>query len=266
LSGIRLYLRYLAVSVKAQLQYKLSFALFSLGHAAVTGIEFLGLWALFSRFGGIRGWTLAEVAVFYGLANMIFACADALARGFDVFAQMVKSGEFDTILIRPRSTVLQIIGREVTLRRVGRLLQGLIVFIYGAGQLGISFDLKNLFLIGLMFVNGIFFFMAVIILQATASFWAVESLEVFNTLSYGGVYSAQYPLNIYKEYFQKFFLFIAPLGAVTYIPICTLLGKQAFPGLPPAAGFFTPFAGLAFLIVSWLFWRLGVRHYRSTGT
>jgi len=31
-----------------------------------TGIEFLGVAALFLRFGSIRGWTLAQIAVFYG--------------------------------------------------------------------------------------------------------------------------------------------------------------------------------------------------------
>jgi ABC-2 type transport system permease protein len=258
-SGLRLYLRYLAVSIRAQLQYKVSFALYSLGTLAVTGIEFLGMWALFARFGGLLNWTLEEACVFYGLANMIFACADALARGFDVFAQLVKSGEFDTVLIRPRSTVLQIAGKEVTLRRVGRFAQGLAVFIYGAVNMGIALNPAHLVLLALIFVNGVCFFMAIIALQAAASFWTVESLEVFNSLSYGGVASAQYPLNIYQEYFQKFFLFVVPLGAVMYIPVCTLLGRAAFPGLPL-------FAGLAFLVVAGLVWRLGVRHYRSTGS
>ena len=57
-----------------------------------------------------------------------------------------------------------------------------------------------------------------------------------------------------------------PMGAVMYVPICTLLGREAFPGLPQAAGFITPFAGLAFLGLASLVWRLGVRHYRSTGS
>jgi ABC-type uncharacterized transport system permease subunit len=34
---------------------------------------------------------------------------------------MVKAGDFDRILLRPCSTVLQLLGQELTLRRVGRL-------------------------------------------------------------------------------------------------------------------------------------------------
>jgi ABC-2 type transport system permease protein len=109
------------------------------------------------------------------------------------------------------------------------------------------------------------FFSSIIIIQATVSFWTVESLEVFNSLSYGGVYTAQYPLNIYKEYFQMFMLFIVPLGAVIYIPVCSLLNKQAYPSLPVVAGYFTPFAGFIFFCIAGLFWKIGVKHYASTG-
>jgi ABC-2 type transport system permease protein len=82
---------------------------------------------LFDRFGGIRDWSLPEVALFYGLISVTFAMADALGRGFDQFALMVRSGDFDRLLVRPRSTVVQLMGQELTIRRVGRLLQGTVV-------------------------------------------------------------------------------------------------------------------------------------------
>ena len=34
---------------------------------------------------------------------------------------MVKSGDFDRLLLRPRSAALQLAGQELTLRRVGRV-------------------------------------------------------------------------------------------------------------------------------------------------
>ncbi len=62
------------------------------------------------------------------MVNISFAFTDALARGFDLFgAQFIKTGNFDRLLLRPRSTVLQLAGHEFTLFRVGRLLQGSIV-------------------------------------------------------------------------------------------------------------------------------------------
>ncbi|MFH1568221.1 MAG: ABC-2 family transporter protein, partial [Gemmatimonadota bacterium] len=123
MSGLRLYLRYLGISVRAQMQYRASFVMLSLGHLLVTAAEFAGIVVLFGRFGRLGTWRLEEVALFYGLISVAFALADAGARGFDLIGGQIKSGSFDRILLRPRAAALQIAGQELTLRRVGRLAQ-----------------------------------------------------------------------------------------------------------------------------------------------
>ena len=85
LDSLRLYKRYLGVSVRSQMQYRASFLMLSLGHFLETGIEFLGMAVFFDRFGHLAGWTLPEVGLFYGLVNVAFALAEAAARGFDSF-------------------------------------------------------------------------------------------------------------------------------------------------------------------------------------
>src|SRR6266568_8965756 len=86
--GLRLYWLYVKLSIRAQLQYRAAFLLAALGQFLITGVEFLGVWALFDRFGRLHSWSLPEVAVFYGLVNCTFACADALSRGFDQFGTL----------------------------------------------------------------------------------------------------------------------------------------------------------------------------------
>lgn len=127
MNATRLYLRLLGVSVRSQMQYRVSFVLLSIGCLLATSIEILAIWALFGRFESLAGWTLAEVALFFGLVNVAFSLADGFGRGFDLFSRLVKSGEFDRLLLRPRSTALQVAGQELTLMRVGRLVQGLAV-------------------------------------------------------------------------------------------------------------------------------------------
>ncbi len=60
-----------------------SFLMESLGHVMAAVTELLGIVALFSRFGSIRGWTLSEVALFYGVVHVVFAVAEGVGRGFD---------------------------------------------------------------------------------------------------------------------------------------------------------------------------------------
>jgi len=68
------------------------------------GSKFFGIAVLFDCFKQFLNWRLDEVAFFYGLVNMSFALADATSRGFDIFAGTVKNGDFDRLLLRPRST------------------------------------------------------------------------------------------------------------------------------------------------------------------
>ena len=63
------------------MQYRASFAMLTFGQLAITVIDFLAVWALFSRFGSLRGWRLPEVAILYGMAHTAFALAEGFGRG-----------------------------------------------------------------------------------------------------------------------------------------------------------------------------------------
>ena len=261
-----LYLRMLGQSVRAQLQYRLSFALMALGQFVTTGVEALGVWALFERFGSLSQWTLAQVGVFYGVVNIAFALADALARGFDVFgSQYVKNGGFDRLLLRPRSTELQLFGHEFTLYRVGRIAQGALLLGFAVSLGDAPLQFWQWLTLGWAIIGGICLFVGLFVLGATLSFWTVESLEVMNTLTYGGAETAQYPMSIYPLWFRRFFTFVVPLACVSYFPVVFALGVPDPLGSSPAQQLAAPLAGVLFLCACIAVWRFGVRHYRSTG-
>jgi ABC-2 type transport system permease protein len=266
MNDIRLYLRYIAMSFKAQMQYKASFLLQVLGQFFVTGIEFFGIWALFNRFDALENWTLAEVSLFYGMINTAFACADALARGFDAFGKIVQNGEFDRLLLRPRTTVLQILGTEFTLKRLGRFSQGLGVLAWAIAALQIPLNLSVIWLLSTAFLGSVALFVGIVIAQATLTFWTIESLEVMNILTYGGVETAQYPLSIYGKGFQRFFTFVIPLACVGYLPLLGVLGKAIAIGIPLWICYISPLAGFMFLGVALRLWKIGERYYCSTGS
>jgi ABC-2 type transport system permease protein len=266
LDSLRLYGRYLAVSLRSQMQYRASFAMLTLGHFLMTGIEFAGIWALFDRFGRLEDWSLPEVALFYGMVNMAFALCDACSRGFDIFPSLVRDGEFDRILLRPRSTVLQLAGQELTLRRIGRFSQGLIVLLWAAHSLDITWTAGRLLLLLSALLGGACLFYGLIVLQATLAFWTTESLEIMNTMTYGGVETAQYPLSIYQDWFRGFFTYVVPLACVSYYPAIAILDRADPLGSSRLFQWLAPAIGVAFLAVALRVWRVGVRHYRSTGS
>ncbi len=266
LEPLGMYVRYLGMSVRAQMQYRASFLISVAGQFAITAIEFLGVWALFARFGSLDGWTLSEVAFFYGIVNVAFALADALSTGFDQFEVFVKRGDFDRMLVRPRSTVLQLAGVELALRRIGRLAQGLVILLWAASSLEVHWTVANVLLLHFALFGGLCLFLGLFVIQATVCFWTTESLELMNTMTYGGVQSAQYPLVIYGPWFRGFFTFLVPLACVCYFPVVAILGRPDPLGTPLWFQLVSPTAGLLFLAVALRLWSFGVRRYQSTGS
>ena len=197
---------------------------------------------------------------------MGFAICEGWTRGFDVFPKLVRSGDFDRILLRPRSTVLQILGQDIQLMRFGRFIQGFIVLVWSLTRLNISWTLgKTLLLIGAI-LGGNFLFSGLIVLQATLSFWSIQSLEIMNSFTYGGVQAGQYPISIYKPWFRNVLIYLVPIASVNYFPAMNILGKADPLGYPYWIGWMSPFVGLTFFILSLYIWQFGVRHYSSTGS
>ena len=54
-NALALYVHYAKVSIRGQLQYRASVAMGTLGLCVVTASEFVAVWALFDRFGQVRG-------------------------------------------------------------------------------------------------------------------------------------------------------------------------------------------------------------------
>jgi ABC-2 type transport system permease protein len=261
-----LYLRLVGASLRAQLAHRADFWLGVLGTWLTSASESVGLWALFHRFESVQGWTLPEVGLLYGVINVAFAISDSVSEGFDQCAATVRSAEFDRLLLRPRSLALLLFGQELALRRVGRLIQGIAALLWASSALRLSWRTSEIVVLCLALAGGVCLFCAIFVLQAAASFWTRESLEVFNAFNYGGKDAGQYPITLYAGWFRKFFTFVVPLSLVSYFPVVFILGRADPLGSSRAMQAAAPLAGALFLALSLSIFRLGVRRYTSAGS
>lgn len=217
----------------------------------------------FERFPNIGGWSLYEVALCYSVIHLAFSLSECFARGFDSFSSLVVNGDFDRILVRPRSTILQVLGSKFEFTRIGRFAQSVIVLVFSLSNLSISWDVYKVITLILMVVSGIFIFVGIYMLGASLCFWTIEGLEVINIFTDGGREMSQYPLSIYKDWIKKFFTFVIPFGTVNYLPLMFILNKvrgNEFMYM------ITPLFGILFIIPCAFVWHIGVRHYKSTGS
>ena len=63
-------------------------------------------------------------------------------------AEHVKNGDFDRMLLRPRTTIVQLFGYELTLRRIGRLAQGAAVLVFAIATLDVVWSGPRIVLLG----------------------------------------------------------------------------------------------------------------------
>lgn len=260
---MKLYLRYVSLLLKSQMEYRTSFILLSIGQFFVPFLIFLSIFMFFNRFPNIGGWSLYEVSLCYAVIHIAFSLSECFARGFDSFSSIVVNGEFDRILVRPRSTVLQVLGSKFEFTRIGRLAQSIIVLVFTLANINVDWDISRIVTLMLMILSGIFIFAGIYMLGAALCFWTIEGLEVINVFTDGGREMSQYPLSIYKEWIRKFFTFIIPFGAVNYLPLMYILNKG---GANSIKYMFTPLYGILFIIPCLFVWNFGVRHYKSTGS
>ncbi len=266
MNAARLYFRYIGVSIRGQMQYRISFLIHSLSHFLVTGIEFLGLAALFQRFGKISGWTLPEVGLFYAMISIAFAISEAVPRGFDILGRLIRNGDFDRLLLRPRLVAFQVLAQELQLMRIGRLTQAVLILLWSAHALDITWTAPRLILLVWAMAGGVCLFSGLFILEGTMCFWTIESIEIVNCFTYGGVEAGQFPMSIYKRWFRHVFTFLIPLATINYFPAHAILGRSDPLGSTALMQWLSPLAGVVFLIISLQVWRIGVRHYASTGS
>ncbi|MBW8348451.1 ABC-2 family transporter protein [Bacillus sp. IITD106] len=258
-----LYFKYLHILFKSQMQYRTSFWLLSFGQFFVPLSVFAGLYFLFERFGQIKGWTFFEVALCFAVIHMAFAVSECFARGFDSFSSLVRNGNFDRLLVRPRGTIIQVMGSQFEFTRLGRLIQSVIVLTWALSNLSIEWSFVKVCVLILMIVSGVFIFTGIFMLAATLCFWTIQGLEVVNIFTDGGREMAQYPLNIYHKWVTKFFTFVIPFGCVNYLPLLYVLGRSEGESV---LYMLAPIAGIVFIFPCLLVWRFGVKHYRSTGS
>lgn len=267
MDNLRLYLRLTGAGLRGQVQYRVSFALQVASSFVSTFVELLAVIILFRTFDSLGGWMVGEVAFLYGIASVSFSLAQMFGgEAFEHVSQQIKAGEFDRMLTRPVSAFVQVLASDLQLRRIGRLVQGLVALALAQRLTTIAWTPLAAYLAVTAVASTALVFLAVFVIGAAICFWTIDSSEVQNIFTYGGTELASNPLHIYNRLLQGVFLYIVPVGLTCFYPALRILGKPDPLGLPGFVPFVAPLVGGAFCGLGLLIWEFGLRHYQSTGS
>ena len=109
-----LYFKYLKIHFKSDLQYKLSFIMSFISQFFVFFGYYFTILCLFDQFSNIKGFTLYEVLLTFGVIQFGFSFCETFFRGIDTFDNLILEGTFDRLLLRPQNILLQVFANEVS--------------------------------------------------------------------------------------------------------------------------------------------------------
>lgn len=258
---MKLYLKFLGMHLRSAMQYKSSFFMTVIGQFLTTFSLFLIIFFVYQRFYEVGGFTYGQVLLCYAVVLAAFTLAECFFRGFDLFPSMIGNGEFDRTLLRPRNEIFLVLCSKLELTRVGRLVQAAAMLAYAIPNCGVTWTASKVLVLIFMLVGGVAVFGGLFLIYAALCFFTLDGLEFMNIFTDGAREHGKYPFSVYGKPVLMFLTFVIPLACFQYWPLSWLIGQneQLLCALAPGLC-------LLFPLPCWLFWKFGLRRYKSTGS
>ncbi|MFC6089566.1 ABC-2 family transporter protein [Saccharothrix sp. BKS2] len=262
----RVYPRLIAARLRGQASYRASFALLCVASALSQLVELAVILVLFNRVDALGGFSVDEVVLVYALAGVAFGLADLVAGQLDELPTHLRTGTFDVLLLRPLSTLAQVMASDLHLRKIGRTLASAVVLVYALVHNDIAWSPLTAPLVLVAPISGAVIFSAVWVIAGSICFWLIDGQELANSVTYGSSAFTSYPATVYGPWLRRFFAFVVPGAFVAYYPALALLDRPDPLGGPALLGWASPLVAAVTAVVAGLVWRFAVRHYRGTGS
>ncbi len=258
---MKIYFKSLAMHLKGELEYRVSFILSFLSQILVFFTYYFIIIALFTKFDNIKGFTLYEVLLCFSIIQFGFAFNEVFARGIDKFDVLIIQGNFDRLLLRPKNIILQVLCSDSDFIKLSRLIQSLIVMAVALVNLNIDWNITRVITLILMLASACIIFFGIFLMAAAYCFFTVQGLEVRNVFTDGGKHMAQYPIGVFQKGFVWFFTFIIPYAFVNYYPLLYFIGRKE-----NILYAFSPILVSLYLIPCILIFYWGMKRYTSVGS
>jgi ABC-2 type transport system permease protein len=266
LSGPVAYLLFVRMWSKSASQYRVSLMLTGLAQLLTTSLDLVAIIVIYTQVQTLAGFTLPETLYLYGTTRLAFGASDLVASGVETLATTIRLGNFDLVLIRPVSSLAQVLADQFTPKRFGKLLAPVITLGWAVATVSVHWTvLKVLVCVGTV-VSGFVIYCALWVLTGCISFIAVDAQEVSNSFTYGSEFATEYPLQIFGRPLGLALTFVLPVAFVTWQPTLYVLGHADPFGLPGFLRFASPVVAAILSGLAALAWRGCVRRYRSTGS
>ena len=258
---IRLMSAFITYSLQGKLEYRFDFFINILRSVGWLFVGIFSFQVLFAQSDVIGGWNKAEAMSLFGIFIVItHVWYMFLAPNLLGFSEMIRTGDFDFVLMKPVSTQFVISLKETYIYSVANLLLGVGIILYYSSQVARDVNLFTVLIAMLLIGNGLLILYSLMLAIVTLSFW------IINFSSFWHVYEvftegARYPVSFFKNPLRFLFTFILPLSIMFTLPAEFLVKEVSW--------WIVLFAflvgGVCFYLSSKFFY-FGIRHYNSASS
>jgi ABC-2 type transport system permease protein len=218
------------------------------------------------KFKTIKGWKPGELALLYTLLIFSMGFVSTIFSGLIDFSDFIRKGDYDRILLRPLSTLGQIICMNFDLTGLTHLGLGFVALFMTNQLIEINWNITNILYFIITIIGGTLILGAIRIIIASVCFYAISNESLQHLIVFSSREFLLYPLNIYTKSIQFFLTFLFPIAFINYYPSYYFLKKDPSMIFHPVLIYSTFPVGIFLFFFALLIWRLGERYYGSTGS
>lgn len=253
-------------SIRGQMQYRLNF-LTEVGFGLVfQSIGFVFIWVVLGQFQAIKGWSLNEVTLLYGMRVTSHALWLLLFSRLEAIDEMVQQGEYDRMLLRPMPAMLQLMFGSFRVAVLGDLIGGLLLLTVALAIVEIEWTTAKVVFLIASLIGGAMLDGAFQLGPSSLTFRFLDSWParlMFDTVftQFGG-----FPLTILDRAARSFLTFFVPLAFMAWVPTTVLLERTEELPFPAPIAWASPAVGATLLTLAFWLFRRESRHYQSAGS
>lgn len=256
MSALRLMWTFFRVGVMGETAYRVNFViqLFQSLLGLVTALG--GLAVVFAYTDTLGGWRPDEVVALVGVYILVGGVIGVVIQpSMEALIEGVHDGSLDFTLTMPEDAQLLASIQDVDIWEVLNILLGIGVLGVALGRLGEQVGLLQAAVFGLMVLAGGAIVYAFWLILATLSFWFVRVENIL--VIFQSVYEAgRWPVSLYPAWMRFGLTFLVPVAFAVTVPAEALTGRLTWQTGLSAVGL-----AAALLVVSRVFWKVGLKNY-----
>ncbi|HWG58839.1 MAG TPA: ABC-2 family transporter protein [Candidatus Acidoferrales bacterium] len=265
-AGIRRHLillgDYFTQYVKVRIGYRGDFVVSLATSFAATIFALFFVLVLFNKAPQLAGWNIEEEVFLYGFSLLPYGVYNIVSLNlYDFGNDYIIEGKFDRVLLRPLSSLFQVLFDTFRIESIQEIATGLFCMWWAARRLHVAWTPAK---IGMLLGFGAcasVIYVSVFLMLTAVTFWFEDRIgvhpPVWNVIAFG-----RWPLSIYSGAVQFVLCWIIPFGLASFYPSVRMLGRAVTPEYAPLV----PVVAVGFLAAAITLWNLGTRHYSSTGS